>query len=493
MKRDAIIIGSGLAGMTAAVALAQEGLNVLVLEQAAAPGGLMQRFTRGGLAFPTGIHAVGMLDPGQLLRRCWEALGLVERLDLARMEAEGFAECRFPGLTFRVPMGHEAFRARLIERFPQERRAIDAFLADLRATVVQFPLYHAEAGPEGPLTETQCGSLKAYLDTLTSDADLKLVLSGLNLFYGMPPSECPVYVHFLVLDSFLQSAWRIDERRRPLAEAFAERLKELGGACRVGARAVEIECASGEVRAVRLADGERLEAARVIYTGHPQRLPALCADSALRPAFRQRLRDQPETTGFFGLAVEWRGACPLERCDAFVYRSRDLERPYRQRLLDGEAPDLVYWSGSPARGAAAAAVTALAFSAPEEWARWGASRTGARPAEYRAAKAAAAERTLGLLHAQWPGAEARLRETFTPLTFRDYTGTPAGGGYGIKKCVSVTRAGRLAAETRVRGLFLAGQSVVLPGVVGTTISSLGACGAILGSQRLVERLLRTGD
>ena len=494
MKRDVIIIGTGVAGMTAGVTLAKEGLGVLALEQSPQPGGLMRRFARAGLSFPTGVHSVGSLDAGQTLWRCFKYMGVLGRVDLVRMNADGFVEYSFPGWSFRVPIGHEAFRARLIERFPSERKAVDAFFSDLQNTTAHFPLHTIEVRPMRPLDETQRGSLQDYLDSLTACSELKLVLSASNFFYGMSPSECPLYVHLLVLDSFLNGAWRVDERRVLLAAAFEEQLKSLGGEIRCNARVVSIDSTNGEIRGVSLANGERLEAPRVIYTGHPRLLSSLCADRAMRPAFRERVRDLPETPGLLGVAIDWRGAdCPVGLTDSFLFQSADVHRPYEQRLLDDRAmPHLVYCAASPAGSSRTRAAVALSPSPVEEWSRWAETRTGQRPADYGDIKARLAERTLGTVKARWPEEAAHLTavDTFTPLTFRDYTLTPTGSAYGLKKSVAAGPSGRIAHDTRIKGLSLAGQSVLLPGVVGTTISSIAACARILGERYLVERIAR---
>jgi len=55
---DVIIIGSGMAGLTCGVNLADRGLSVLVLEQHFIPGGATTIFKRGDFLFEGGGHRI---------------------------------------------------------------------------------------------------------------------------------------------------------------------------------------------------------------------------------------------------------------------------------------------------------------------------------------------------------------------------------------------------------------------------------------------------
>ncbi|MBT8134764.1 MAG: NAD(P)-binding protein [Gammaproteobacteria bacterium] len=60
---DAIVIGSGMGGMTTATALSRLEHKVLLLEQAQVIGGLTHTFTREGFNWDVGLHYCGIFGP----------------------------------------------------------------------------------------------------------------------------------------------------------------------------------------------------------------------------------------------------------------------------------------------------------------------------------------------------------------------------------------------------------------------------------------------
>ena len=275
MPSHAIVIGSGVSGMSAAIALCKQGWRVLVLEQAARPGGLMASYRRGQCALPTGIHTIGAMGEGQATRRYLEYLGVWSGIHAVPMNVDGYAEFRFPDMSFLMPANYQAFRERLLERFGRQRLAIDQYLQDMKRTALGFPLYSFSTQPYAGGEETRT-ALQSYLDKLTDDEGLKRVIGAPNLLYGVEPKNCPLFVHFLVVDSYLRSAWRIDEHKAPLAEAFVDALLRAGGRIRCQTRASHFKCSGEQLQSVVVSDGEAIPADIVVYTGHPKRLPALC-------------------------------------------------------------------------------------------------------------------------------------------------------------------------------------------------------------------------
>jgi all-trans-retinol 13,14-reductase len=76
-------------------------------------------------------------------------------------------------------------------------------------------------------------------------------------------------------------------------------------------------------------------------------------------------------------------------------------------------------------------------------------------------------------------------EGSTPLTIRDFCSTPLGGLYGVKHMVGQFNP---HPATRIPGLFLAGQAVVAPGIMGAMISGFLACGTLLGHDLMRKEL-----
>src|SRR5215475_9342782 len=73
---DAIVIGSGIGGLTTAALLAEHGgLRVLVLERHYTAGGFTHTFRRPGFEWDVGVHYVGKLnEPGSKFRTILEHL-----------------------------------------------------------------------------------------------------------------------------------------------------------------------------------------------------------------------------------------------------------------------------------------------------------------------------------------------------------------------------------------------------------------------------------
>jgi all-trans-retinol 13,14-reductase len=76
----------------------------------------------------------------------------------------------------------------------------------------------------------------------------------------------------------------------------------------------------------------------------------------------------------------------------------------------------------------------------------------------------------------------------TPLSLRDYLGTPDGSLYGIVKDYTDPVKTIVAARTKIPNLFLTGQNLNLHGILGASISAMATCVDVLGTDDFVTKI-----
>jgi all-trans-retinol 13,14-reductase len=72
--------------------------------------------------------------------------------------------------------------------------------------------------------------------------------------------------------------------------------------------------------------------------------------------------------------------------------------------------------------------------------------------------------------------------TSTPLTYRDYTLTPNGSAYGVRRDCRNLVITMLSPRTPIPNLLLTGQNLMLHGLEGVSMTALLTCQEILGTE-----------
>ncbi|MBI5509760.1 MAG: FAD-dependent oxidoreductase [Deltaproteobacteria bacterium] len=494
---DAVIIGSGMSGLTSAVILAKEGMRVLVLEQHYRIGGYLHRFFReGGVQFDVGFHYVGGVERGQVLGTYLDYCGVRDRLQLIPFDRDGYDELRFPGRTVLIPSGYERYRQRLIEAFPRERAGIEEYCRALPKIVDAFAFYRLRFDQDLAAADRYMSlPLARFVGGLTADPMLGAVLCGQSPLYGVEPRRAPVGLHALVTDTFMQGAYTFAGGGDALTQAMGARIEELGGAVETRRKVTEILVdRARQVEGVRTDRGEEARARLVVSAAHPKVTAALLPDGVLRPGYKRRLLNMEDGVATVSVFV-------TTRADLSAYRGRNV---YNYKTTD---IDDLYADKEGARGRRFAFVTVpsaregvtrdgrhlavgLGLMSYGQVARWAETERGHRGADYEAFKAKAGDEMLALMTEVIPELAGQVVsiEVGTPLTNRDYAMSQGGAAYGIHH--SVEQSGRYGLRPRVRvsGLYLTGQSVLMPGVCGVTISAFHTCSHILGSEYLIKKV-----
>src|SRR3954451_18044936 len=122
-RYDAIVVGSGLRGVSTAALLAKNGLKTLILEQGEGAGGLAHSFSRGPYTFDSAIR---VLAEGEMIEALLRYLDVEDECTLTVIDP--LYRVNMPdGFSLVANIGLEAFMESHIEQFPQEAEGIKAF------------------------------------------------------------------------------------------------------------------------------------------------------------------------------------------------------------------------------------------------------------------------------------------------------------------------------------------------------------------------------
>jgi phytoene dehydrogenase-like protein len=474
---NVLIIGSGVGGLTAGIILSKLHYRVTVVEKNPQLGGLMRSYIRSGIDCPVGVHYMGSLDRGQPLRRLWDYLGVTPSIPIKRMGGDGVIDRYiFDDFTFDLPEGMDAYEEKLRRSFPLDYHQITTIMGDLRRTAHTLNSLDMILSPGSNfLSAESFESMGQYLLRMGCSPGLLSVLGVPSTLIGVPLQECPVFYFHMALASYLLSSWRLACSGSHMADAFVSRFREMGGDIVAGDGVEKILVESRQVKGVVLQSGRVLEAGTVIAAIHPKTVVNMLNGDALRPAYMERISHLEDTKGIFvvNLAVDADAHKPLSYNIYRLYAGKDgaLSHGIFHQLRRSEQPGVNMLS-------------MMTTSGIEEWRKWEGTTSGRRGREYAEAKEEKARRFIGEAAKLFGHLkDMKILDIYTPLTIRDRVHSPGGSAYGILRSTGQLLKTATLKRTSIGGLFFAGQNILAPGVMGTTIGSFQAVRNIVGHEK----------
>jgi phytoene desaturase len=271
-----VVVGAGLAGLSAALHLAGRGRAVTVVERAAHPGGRVGRLDIEGYHLDTGPTVLTMPD---IIDDTFAAVGetLSDRLDLMRVDPAyraSFAD----GSALNVYSGRDAMAAE-IERFAGRGQA-EGYL-QLRDWLTR--LYEVEfdgfiaANFDSPLSLltpqlarlTAIGGFRRWdrmVRRCISDDRLRRVFTFQALYAGVPPDRAlAVYAVIAYMDTIC-GVYFPRGGVRALPDALAAAATHAGVEFRYNTEVSTLERSGTLLTAVHTGNGERIDADAVVLT-----------------------------------------------------------------------------------------------------------------------------------------------------------------------------------------------------------------------------------
>lgn len=285
-----------MGGLACAVRLAHQGHDVVVLEQGAVPGGKCSLVELDGLRFDAGPSLLTM--PAVLQ-------GLLDDVGAAPLEllpVEPVTRYRFPDGT---SVELSADRARSVDALeawsPGAGEDWARFLdvcARMWGASERFlegppPWPPRRPGPGEPPPDPRDGLVVRPWQTLRGlaraevrDPRLRRVVERFATYSGSDPRRAPAALALAGYVEHAFGAWHPRGGLHRIVEVLVERLRELGGELRLGARVTEVVRDAGRVRGVEVEGGAPVRADVVVFDGDAAVLGRLLG----HPSARRRER-----------------------------------------------------------------------------------------------------------------------------------------------------------------------------------------------------------
>jgi all-trans-retinol 13,14-reductase len=509
---DALVIGSGIGGLTTAALLSELGWRVAVLEQHYTAGGATHSYDRAGYEWDVGVHYIGDMGKQTTVRRMMDFL-TQGNLGWAPMDAH-YDRFFIGDRVYDAVAGREAFRDNLVGYFPRESAAIDRYLEllsevsrGMRTFSVDRTLPPWAAAVAGPVLRSRLPrsfgrTTWEVLSEITQDPELIAVLTGQWGDLGLPPKRSSWVIQALVAKHYLHGgfypiggAWRI-------ADTILPRIRATGGEAFTYARVEEILLRHGRVRSVRgvrMADGSEIACDRVISDAGAMNTFAhlLPAPARTQHGYDELLKTVKPSIGHLGVYIGLKGTAAelgLPKTNFWIYPGNDYDGALDRFLTDPQGPFPAVYISFPSakdpdferRHPGCATIEIVAPAPYEIFERWANTTWGKRGDDYEALKQSYGERLLEYLYDKLPQLRGRIDywEVSTPLSMQWFCGYGRGELYGLDHDPGRMSQSWLRPRTRVPGLWLTGQDVMSCGVTGAMMGGMASAVAIAGARKM---------
>lgn len=242
---DAIVIGAGNGGLTAATALQRGGAKTLLLERHNIPGGCATSFVRGEFEFEVALHqlsGLGTEDKPFIMRKLFGELGVLDKVEFVQ-EGELYRMVVLDQFDITLPASWAGIRTTLIEHFPIEEKNILAFMTLCEQVTLEsfMGVPQARKMNSQEMLNKNCKNFveyglrdaKSVLDEFFENEHLKTLLAAYWCYLGMPPKDINFSDLAVMLYAYgVFKPWHVKGGSQALSSALLESFLEAGGEVR---------------------------------------------------------------------------------------------------------------------------------------------------------------------------------------------------------------------------------------------------------------------
>lgn len=495
---DAVVIGSGLGGLTAGAFMARAGASVLVLERNASLGGAATTYHRGPLIIEASLHETTPPDMAGDPKS--ELFDLIEDgHNLEMIEVPTFQEVRWHGLgsPFQLPHGFDSIQAALDARFPKERGNVHALLEQVRR-IQRIPEFaspnhdlwwriaHAAELPQdiwAAVRDVRASLSDVFARHFGDNEAIKFALCANLAYYSDDPDNFWWLAFALAQGGYMKAGgYYIRGGSQQLTDSLVAFIRNNGGTILAESPATQIELdTNGAVAAIWYRDAHKgLDAKALCDTLFANAAPHVITDmlpEASQSEFMAPFIGRPLSISLLSATIGLDR--PASEFGVTSY-STVLVPDWMKRFADfkhstplfsenpnGRMPvSCVVDYGQIDSGLGADGLHPLNIVCPDRLENW----EGLDDADYRARRASWLDALISQLDTEWPGLAGAVKASTlsTARTMHQHLNTPGGAIYGFAMIPPdrFPRKPPINAKTSVPGLWLSSAYTGFGGFTG---------------------------
>ena len=456
---DAIIIGSGLGGLSCGAYLSRNNWKVLIIEKHNRPGGYATSFRRGHYLFDSTLHMINGVGNNQNMARFFEFCGVAENIEFLKLKY--MMRLIFPEHDIQIPSGDLEGVIKIFEdNFPNEKEGIKKLFKEMTLIykdVVKFFNVTAPMWQQLPIFPFRYKSLfrsmkktiQQLLDKYLKDDKLKTLLFANYGFFGLPISKLDMLALAGNFDFWAEGAYYPKGGSQNIPNAFVDLIKNHNGEFLFDTEVTSIIVEKGRAIGVATKNGEQHFGKNIISNASAmETFHNLVGDEKLPVKFLKKMNGMEPSDSFFkvyiGLDSNFKEK--FENSDDYefvVFETYDQDEDYEWMLnCDFEKASFLITLHSNIDDSLAKGdrfVVSISQKQPfRYWKNYESAYTDGLKMEYNKEKDRIASVLLERVEKIIPEFSAHIDviEIATPLTLRRYTNNFNGATYGWANTVS---------------------------------------------------------
>jgi all-trans-retinol 13,14-reductase len=499
---DYVILGAGLGGLSAAACLSKQGYRVAVLEKHYLSGGCCHTFDYGEYSFCADVHYIYQCGTGQTIS---QFLDYIERdVPFNSLDPDCIDRVITPEADFKIPLGWENLRTRLLTTFPAESVAINRYCDEIKqihqemhnlgqevrwfqqkwSDWLKLPKYWH-------LFSKRNWTLQDLYNHVGLSPKLQAILAGQSGDYALPPNEIALITHTSLVWDYSEGAYYPKHHFKNFVNTIAEAITDNGGVIKHSTPVEHIQVNNHAVQSV-IADGKTYCASKAYISDlDPKLTVELMHDfAALSPKERQRLTNYQYSASAFNIYLGLDSRFDPERYgigswNIWYYPTEDLNQEYQQQLAGDLSHPWIFLScptmksREPGMGPQGHHVLEIATVCPYE--PFEHLHTNNLKA-YKAKKREVYQQIMESVRDLIPDVDTytRMKVYGTPTTSEFYLGQPQGNIYGAKLIPQQVGLNRLGYQTELPNFYFVGATAGYPSVPGVISNGMDVVELITG-------------